>query len=414
MLSSPYKPIPPTNSCMEPKNGADARFIVDDMPSVKSCGIKVLTTLQELMEFRSVWESLEHHPNVNLDLYEAYQKCNANAIRPHVIAILRGEKVESFLLGRLDKTDILFQVAYLKLYRIKVPSLIVMHEGFIGEMTEETAQAAAESLLNELKKGEVDRLYFNHWKKNSPLVDAVIRKARPSQRSFFVSEAVHRAMVLPKYPGEFLARMRSKHRSWIKRKIRDLEQAYPGTVEYKWVNSYGPDLAMAMEDTEKVASRTYQRGLGAGFRNDALHQLRFESEAKTGRLRMLLLYAGGKPRAFWIGFVYGQTFHSAFTGYDPDLRDHELGTLVFVHLIDRLCEEGVNRFDFGLGDAFYKERFADESGKDVIFSIWRPVLKGLSLNIALSATLALDARLKLMIQKAGLLNRIKSIWRKRL
>ena len=49
------------------------------------------------------------------------------------------------------------------------------------------------------------------------------------------------------------------------------------------------------------------------------------------------------------------------TGYDPDLREYVPGTLVLFRLVDELIREGVRKFDFGLGDAHYKQRYGDES-----------------------------------------------------
>lgn len=171
------------------------------------------------------------------------------------------------------------------------------------------------------------------------------------------------------------------------------------------------DLPKAIADVEEVACRTYHRGLGFGFKRDVEHLQRFEMEAKTGRLRICILYAGGKPLAFWIGFVYGDTFYSAFTGYQSEMRDHEPGTLVLVFLIDRLCEEGLRVFDFGLGDGFYKQRFADDSWTEACISVYRLGVRGIWLKLCSTLCHYLGSCLEAAIRQLGVLKSLKRNWR---
>jgi CelD/BcsL family acetyltransferase involved in cellulose biosynthesis len=86
-------------------------------------------------------------------------------------------------------------------------------------------------------------------------------------------------------------------------------------------------------DVEEIARKTYQRGLGVGFADTTRMRQRLELAARKGWLRAYLLYLGERPCAFWIGMLYGDTFVSDYTGYDPDLRQFSPGIGLVMRMI---------------------------------------------------------------------------------
>jgi len=76
--------------------------------------------------------------------------------------------------------------------------------------------------------------------------------------------------------------MKSKHRSWIRRKARDLEAAFPARIDWRW-HAQVDDLAPISRQIEEVAARTYQRGLDAGFKDNVFHRERLALFARQGR-----------------------------------------------------------------------------------------------------------------------------------
>jgi CelD/BcsL family acetyltransferase involved in cellulose biosynthesis len=93
---------------------------------------------------------------------------------------------------------------------------------------------------------------------------------------------------------------------------------------------------------------------------------------------------------------------------------YEPGTLIFMHMVDELAREGVRRFDFGLGEAFYKQRFGDQSWREGTVRIFAPTVKGLTLRSSLGFFRMLDAVGRHLVKKIGGLDRLKTGWRRRL
>lgn len=313
---------------------------------------------------------------------------------------------------RLEDTVVRPRIAYLAPVALRARMANVVYGGILGSLSREGASAAVRCLAQVLRQGGADVISFGGLQETSPVLVEIESQVSSLLRSGGVWQ-VHREMTLPKEPGALLANMRSKHRSWIRRKERQLAEDHSGRVTEEWMRVFD-DIPGLCARLEKVAATTYQRGLGAGFADNEEHRRRYEFFARRGMLRAYIMSIDGVPKAFWSGTVYQGVFHSAVTGYDARLRDYELGTLVFVHMVDELIREGVCRLDFGLGDAHYKERFGDRFWHEADFAIYSPSLRGAALRAA-SRSAEIAHRLgERTAARLGFVSKIKKAWRDRL
>lgn len=240
----------------------------------------------------------------------------------------------------------------------------------------------------------------------------VMERLREAHRAAHREVQLHRSMTLPDAPGDFLTvRMRSKHRSWYRRCQRTLEEQAGGAVA--WRAERAPDVDAIAPLVESVARVTYQRAIGSGFVDTPAFREMLRGHAEAGRLRIYLLLAGGAPAGFWIGTVYGETFHSMCTGYRPEFRDHAVGTQVFVRMVDSLVEEGVRVLDFGLGDAEYKERFGDSEWQDATVIIYSGSLSGIASRVSVASVAAVRRAAEAVARRTGVLQKVKTAWRQR-
>jgi CelD/BcsL family acetyltransferase involved in cellulose biosynthesis len=208
--------------------------------------------------------------------------------------------------------------------------------------------------------------------------------------------------------------MRShKHRTRIRKMERDLESAFPGMISWRWMSQFD-DISVLCAQLEELAERTYHRGLGTGFINNEEFRQRFALFADRGQLRMQILEIDGKIRAFWFGFIYQDVFYSAETGYDLDLRDYQIGTQTFIRMVDELAKEGIQKLDFGLGNASYKQRFGDQFLREKTIWLFAPTVKGLALRSMLRLSTILNSAARQILQKLKLTDRLKTSWRRRL
>jgi hypothetical protein len=268
-------------------------------------------------------------------------------------------------------------------------------------------------LRTSLASGEADVVIFNGLSEDSLLRHGLLFYGSKWLCEKSPQTSIHWEMVLSEDGKSLRERMVSKHRSSIRKKEQQLELAFPGKTCWYWLRSFN-DVRELCARIEIVASRTYQRSLGVGFINDEDHRRRFMLFAERGQLRMQLLEIDRNIKAFWIGTVYQGVFHSFETGYDPDLRQYEPGTLIFIRMIDELAREGVRNVDFGLGDASYKQRFGDKSWGEATFRLFAPSTKGILLRSSLGLCSTVDGFGRRMVKRAGVLDKLKTGWRRRL
>ena len=373
--------------------------------------VKSINSFQELDTLKVIWEAWQNHPNNDFDHYKLVCRLRKEVESPCVLIAENHGDIAAMLIARVEKTPFSPAIGYFHPIRIPTQSITVLHRGLLGRDDDETSRLLVQHIWSFLESGRADMVTFHNLSEHSPLMKAIEAYCPRRHRENIVRWNTHWAMTLPEQPGFLLKTLRSKHRSWITGRQKKLESAYPGKVSWQWIKQFDdiPGLATRLE---AVAARTYQRGLGAGFVNDEEHQQRYSLFADRGQLRVQMLEIEGQVKAFWIGTVYKNVFHSAETGYDPDFRIYELGTLIFFKMADELVREGVLQIDFGLGDAFYKERYGDESLREATINVFSPNFKGLLLRSISQSANMVDKTLRGLLQKTGTLNQVKTSLRR--
>jgi hypothetical protein len=312
--------------------------------------IGAIKTLEELEAVRASWERWQSHPNNDFAQFKMICQLRSEVEGPCVTVIEHNDQPNALSAGRLERTQFAPSIGYLKPVQIPVKVITILHEGLLGQMNEEAAIESVEYFWFLLGSGVADAIEFHYLSEDSPLLLALQR-----HRSGWFCEknlrwSVHWEMYIPT-EGPFIEqKVRSKHRSGIRKKERELESAFPGKVSWHWMRQFN-DIAGLCARLEKVAAGDYQRGLGTGFFDNEEYRRRFALFAGRGQLRVQLLEIDGRVRAFWFGYLYQGVFHLSETGYDPDLSKYEVGTLMFIRLNDELAKEGDRKLDFGIGDA---------------------------------------------------------------
>jgi len=375
--------------------------------------IRTIRNLEELETVRASWEKWQTHPNNDFEHFKLVCQLRKEIISPYVTAMECDGRLCALLVGRLEDARFEPSIGYFKPLRIPATTLTVLYQGLLGQVDEKIVQEMVRHLWSSLASGEADAVVFHGLPDDSLLRQGLLVYGSKWFCERRPHRSVHWEMVLPE-EGRFLQqKMVSKHRSSIRKKQHELESAFQGKTSWYWISRFNDVLGLCAR-IESVAARTYQRSLGAGFIDDEDHRRRFCLFAVRGQLRMYLLEIDGKIRAFWIGTVYQDVFHSFETGYDPDLRQYEPGTLIFIRMVDELAREGVRKLDFGLGDASYKQRFGDKCWGEATFRLFAPTAKGLALRITMGLFSTADNFGRRLVQKAGVLDRLKTGWRRRL
>jgi CelD/BcsL family acetyltransferase involved in cellulose biosynthesis len=171
------------------------------------------------------------------------------------------------------------------------------------------------------------------------------------------------------------------------------------------------DVDHVMNEAERVAQRTYQRGLGVGFVANDENRARFRLEAERGRFRAYFLYVAERPVAFFLGTLHKNVLYDNFTAYDPEFSKYSPGTYLFFQIFEELCRDGVDAVDFGFGDAWYKAQFANERSEEMTITAFAPTVNGVGLNLIRTPVSALDRLGREAVHYFAPLRSVKKRWR---
>lgn len=372
---------------------------------------RLLTSPEEIGAVREFWEGQNRNPNAEPDFFALI-----NGIRhasPAVLVIEKGGNLVGLLVGRISSGPFRIQIGYKSVRFGSIRTLSILHGGVLGCEDPAVAQAACRRLRGLLSEKAIDVIQLGSAATGSPLFAAFRSQPIMPCRDYLIDRQVHWSTDLPSTVDEVLQRLPKKRRNWIRSLSKVLERDFPGKVEFRTVREAG-DVAAAIAQLEQVAAKTYQRQIGAGLSDSEEFRQRFDFEARKGWLRIFVMQIEARPVAFWVGTVYKNTFHSDFTGYDPEFRNYNVGTVIFMKMVDHLCREGIATFDFGLGDAFYKRRFGTKQWTEATVRIFAPTWRNMGRNLLQVAIEGGPRCLKSVLARTPALQRIKTAWRRRL
>jgi CelD/BcsL family acetyltransferase involved in cellulose biosynthesis len=107
-------------------------------------------------------------------------------------------------------------------------------------------------------------------------------------------------------------------------------------------------------------ARWRRQGLPGVLASEAVqgfHAQAAPSLMALGALRLYALRLDGRIVAALYGLMAKERFHHYIAGFDPDLRELGLGTLVIGHALREAAREGAREFDFLRGREAYKYRW---------------------------------------------------------
>jgi len=366
---------------------------------------RVLCTREQLLSLRGFWQSCQPGRDSDFDFFLFFIDASAEAQKPHVIAVYENDTPVAILAGRLDVARIPVRVGY---FDVPVPKLRILnfvYGGWLGERSPQIAELLIGCILESLRSGEADAAMLHSADLAWPLVQfarslpsrlAVDHLIEP-QNHWFREGAVGPGFSAALSPNErYNQRRRAKMRS---ADFQDIKIETFQTPE---------DVERLMHDAELVASTSYQRGIGVGFSDTPIMRSRLDFEARNGWLKGYVLYLDSKPVAFWITSVRNKVAVSDYLAFNPNYAKYAPGMHLMISAIEGL--NGVDRIDFGGGDARYKELFGNKLQQEASIYIFAPTIKSVAVNALRTGARAVHQTAKRVLPHAAA---IKRRWRER-
>jgi hypothetical protein len=385
----------------------------------KEYTFNIARSIEEVESFRSIWEAFvsnqtENHPNAEIDYYFSVVSNMEKALYPFVILCSQNNVPVALTIGRIDAEKMKFKIGYKTLFAAKVRCLKIVYSGVLGKSTEEISALLINELLRILRKDEFDVVLFNGLRSDSNLFKSARIIPNLLCRDYCCVTQKHWRMKIPGSIEAYYEGLSKRNRSNIRTYSRKLSKSFSGNVKIECFRDIDQVDAL-MYDTEEIAKTTYQRGLRVGFVRNQLTQSRMSVAAEKGWLRAYVLYISDNPVAFQLGFHYGNTYFVAGKGYNPKFRKFRVGNYLFVKMVEEFCgNSSIKYFDFGLGDAEYKQMHGHQYWKECSLYLFSSNPKGFFLNLVRTTLFFLNRNAELVLHRFRFVNPLKLRWRKSL
>lgn len=376
----------------------------------------VLDTPPAVRAARRLWAELGvAHPHAQPDFLLEVCEQRDEVVSPYVVVLSRGGRPAGLAVGRLEDVRLSTRLGYREVYRPRVRAISVVAGGLAGRDRERDETALVGLLGRALRVGEADVAGLPGMRVGSAAYAAARETPGVLARSPAPASGPRWRVALPGSPEEFLASRSARWRQQLRRKERRLAERYGSSLEIRALADPS-DLDRVLDDLEAISAGTYKRGLGVGFQRTSEQRALVRLGLERGDYRAWVMSIEGRPRAFVDGYAGGGTFWLGTLAHDPDpeQRPLSIGTLLLARAFADLCRDpALERFDFGSGDADYKQRFGDERVEEADLLMFAPRVRPVAVNLGRSTVLACGrgARRALGGERS---RRLKRAWRDRL
>jgi hypothetical protein len=290
--------------------------------------------------------------------------------------------------------------------------LQVAFGGVLGIETSTDLELVIQALRDLLSNDEADVVALPMIEEGAPLY-RVARSGVPWwQVDHMPAKSVHWRADVPDSLETFIRSRGKNTRRNLKRHPRQLMDAYGDALAVREFSKL-EHLDQLTAVLESIAAKTYQRGLGVGYTGDHLQRALMELGARRGWLRARVLYIAEMPVAFLFGYSYRGTFYSYATSFDPAYGHLKVGEYVHLQMAEGLCRErDVHLWDFGTGEAEYKQRFGDRRLNEAEVLMFAPSIRAARHNAVRTARVAASGAAKAWVANSELGGRVKKAWRK--
>ena len=228
----------------------------------------VARTREEVEALRPVWERLAFaNPEADPDFFLELAALRDEIVEPYVVLIERDGRGPIMIVARVEERRLETKAGYRTVHRPKLRQLAVVYSGVHGAETEEDCELVVATLRRALRDSKADVVSFAKLGTESPLFKLASAAPPPALRDHLPTALPRASVAVPDSYDEFLKARSRNTRENVKRYGKKLLREHGEQLELTRYRDVA-DLDRAVAEMDLVAAKTYQRGLGVGFRDD--------------------------------------------------------------------------------------------------------------------------------------------------
>ena len=138
------------------------------------CEIVAATNFEEIEAIRPIWEQMQRDephpaPNADIERYFSVVKTSGDDVQPYVMLMKCDGHPAVIMIGRIEKRRLDFKLGYKTLFSPALRYLSIVYGGIIGQPSAELCRALIGEIMNVLRRGKADLVFFNRLGIDSPI-----------------------------------------------------------------------------------------------------------------------------------------------------------------------------------------------------------------------------------------------------
>jgi hypothetical protein len=381
--------------------------------------IRVAESRDEIEAIRPIWErmqSLQNYPTIDADIdrHLSVVESMEGKAQPCIIVLSYEGKPSVMVIARIQEHELVITLGYKKLFRPRLKCLVVSYGGILGQINSDTGCFVIRELMKQLRSRKIDMVYFSELRTDSLIFDFSRKLPGFLCRDHTPVVDTHWQTTALSSREEFTKTLSRNERRNITRHTKQLENKASGIVElksYRGLDEMNQYISVASE----ISSLTYQKMITGGFSDSPSTRSLLTEAVKKDWFRAYILYAGSEPVAFESGLLYKSTYFAEYRGFHPDWTCGSPGSILLLKVLEEFSQDtNIQKYDYGFGDAPYKQRYGQEKWMEAPIYIFAPGLYPIFVNIIRTLIASFEISVKYILKKYGFIDRVKRSWRKRL
>jgi hypothetical protein len=269
-----------------------------------------------------------------------------------------------------------FQLSRRLKLTLQLSAFELMGGNLVGEISYDSLQAITNSVWKNfphidviyLHSVNVDSSIWEILQENNRKVDKAPVHMPDVERIFHYINSI-------KTHQEYINGFKSKQRISFKRKIKKINEAFPGKVELHRIDHI-EDLDYLTVSAKKILKNSWKaQNLSQPIPESIKNEVFLRRATEKGFLRSYVLSLDDNPCAFAVGFLYNGIYHCTDTAYDINYAKHSPGTVLLYKAIeDIINSDQIKIIHFGITDAQYKRELCNCHTREASLMIMRPTL----------------------------------------
>lgn len=353
-------------------------------------------------------------PNVIPERYVATASSFGGDVQPFLAVFSQRGKAKAMLLGRQQTRRVRRRFGYAATTVSRVKCLDLMHGGVLVDDEPRVVDAVSRTLAALTSESGCDLVTCHRLPMTHVLRDHLVGE-HVSSHMRIDDGSPH--LEVPLIPHDFDASIRGvlskKRRHEVRREHRRLSEHFGGSLRLVTRNAPA-DIEEVLSWSCSIARETYKAALRIGIEDTPQWRAILTSSADLGLLRTWFLMDDDRPIAFAIGTVVGTRYFLEDFGYAPAFAKWSPGKNMLYRVLEQLCEQGVERLDFGFGDAQYKRVFGQVVREEGSISMYGRSLRARTLRLVDQTASGAQEVAQLLLPAGRGVTWLKRVWKRRL